>query len=197
MTSFPRFYEDFLFQYDPAAKKQCGVYYTPQPVVEFIVRAVDDILRTEFNLLMGLADTSKTEVEQEIPQDPKHRKEKKLVHRVQVLDPATGTGTFLAEAVRQIKRDLGGQLGAWPSYVPEHLRPRLFGFELMMAPYTIAHIKLDMEIGVKMDNRLNVYLTNSLEEANMDSGTLFGDYLAQEANAASSIKKESPVAVFG
>ena len=189
------FYEDFLFQYDPAAKKQCGVYYTPQPVVEFIVRAVDDILRTEFNLLMGLADTSKTEVEQEIPQDPKHRKEKKLVHRVQVLDPATGTGTFLAEAVRQIKRDLGGQLGAWPSYVPEHLRPRLFGFELMMAPYTIAHIKLDMEIGVKMDNRLNVYLTNSLEEANMDSGTLFGDYLAQEANAASSIKKESPVMI--
>jgi len=189
------FYEDFLFQYDPAAKKQCGVYYTPQPVVEFIVRAVDDILRTEFNLPMGLADTSKTEVEQEIPQDPKHRKEKKLVHRVQVLDPATGTGTFLAETVRQIKRDLGGQMGAWPSYVPEHLRPRLFGFELMMAPYTIAHIKLDMEIGVKMDNRLNVYLTNSLEEANMDSGTLFGDYLAQEANAASSIKKESPVMI--
>ncbi len=189
------FYEDFLFQYDPAAKKQCGVYYTPQPVVEFIVRAVDDILRTEFNLPMGLADTSKTEVEQEIPQDPKHRKEKKLVHRVQVLDPATGTGTFLAETVRQIKRDLGGQMGAWPSYVPEHLRPRLFGFELMMAPYTIAHIKLDMEIGVKMDNRLNVYLTNSLEEANMDSGTLFGDYLAQEANAASCIKKESPVMI--
>ena len=189
------FYEDFLFQYDPAAKKQCGVYYTPQPVVEFIVRAVDDILRTEFNLPMGLADTSKTEVEQEIPQDPKHRKEKKLVHRVQVLDPATGTGTFLAEAVRQIKRDLGGQMGAWPSYVPEHLRPRLYGFELMMAPYTIAHIKLDMEIGVKMDSRLNVYLTNSLEEANMDSGTLFGDYLAQEANAASCIKKESPVMI--
>ena len=189
------FYEDFLFQYDPAAKKQCGVYYTPQPVVEFIVRAVDDILRTEFQLPMGLADTSKTEVEQEIPQDPKHRKEKKLVHRVQVLDPATGTGTFLAETVRQIKRDLGEQMGAWPSYVPEHLRPRLFGFELMMAPYTIAHIKLDMEIGVKMDNRLNVYLTNSLEEANMDSGTLFGDYLAQEANAASSIKKESPVMI--
>ncbi len=189
------FYEDFLFQYDPAAKKQCGVYYTPQPVVEFIVRAVDDILRTEFNLPMGLADTSKTEVEQEIPQDPKHRKEKKLVHRVQVLDPATGTGTFLAETVRLIKRDLGGQMGAWPSYVPEHLRPRLYGFELMMAPYTIAHIKLDMEIGVKMDNRLNVYLTNSLEEANMDSGTLFGDYLAQEANAASCIKKESPVMI--
>ena len=95
------FYEDFLYQYDPAAKKQCGVYYTPQPVVNFIVRAVDDILKTEFNLSMGLADTSKV-----------HN-----MHQVQVLDPATGTGTFLAEAVRQIKRNLSGQMGAWPQYV--------------------------------------------------------------------------------
>ena len=189
------FYEDFLFQYDPAAKKQCGVYYTPQPVVEFIVRAVDDILRTEFNLPMGLADTSKVEIEQEIEQDPKHRKEKKQVHRVQVLDPATGTGTFLAETVRQIKRDIGGQMGAWPSYVPEHLLPRLHGFELMMAPYTIAHLKLDMEIGIPAQQRLKVFLTNSLEEANKDANTLFGHYLAEEANTASKIKKEAPVMI--
>ena len=189
------FYEDFLFQYDPAAKKQCGVYYTPQPVVEFIVRAVDDILRTEFNLPMGLADTSKVEVEQEIEQDLKHRKEKVLKHRVQVLDPATGTGTFLAETVRQIKRDLGGQMGAWASYVPEHLLPRLHGFELMMAPYTIAHLKLDMEIGIPAQQRLRVFLTNSLEEAPSDAGTLFGNYLAQEANEASNIKKSAPVMI--
>ena len=189
------FYEDFLFQYDPAAKKQCGVYYTPQPVVEFIVRAVDDILRTEFNLSMGLADTSKVEIEQEIEQDLKHRKEKKLVHRVQVLDPATGTGTFLAETVRQIKRDLGGQMGAWPSYVPEHLLPRLHGFELMMAPYTIAHLKLDMEIGIPAQQRLKVFLTNSLEEADKEAGTLFGNYLAQEANEASHIKQSAPVMI--
>lgn len=189
------FYEDFLFQYDPAAKKQCGVYYTPQPVVEFIVRAVDDILRTEFNLPMGLADTSKVEVEQEIEQDIKHRKEKVLKHRVQVLDPATGTGTFLAETVKQIKRDLGGQMGAWDSYVPEHLLPRLHGFELMMAPYTIAHLKLDLEIGISAQDRLRVYLTNSLEEANPDANTLFGHYLAEEANSASRIKKEAPVMI--
>ena len=189
------FYEDFLFQYDPAAKKQCGVYYTPQPVVEFIVRAVDDILRTEFNLSMGLADTSKVEVLQEREQDNKHRKDKKLLHRVQVLDPATGTGTFLAETVKQIKRDLGGQMGAWDSYVPEHLLPRLHGFELMMAPYTIAHLKLDMEIGIPSQQRLRVYLTNSLEEANPDANTLFGLYLAEEANAASNIKKEAPVMI--
>ena len=189
------FYEDFLFQYDPAAKKQCGVYYTPQPVVEFIVRAVDDILRTEFQLPMGLADTSKVEIEQEIEQDLKHRKEKKLVHRVQVLDPATGTGTFLAETVRRIKRDLGGQMGAWSSYVPEHLLPRLHGFELMMAPYTIAHLKLDMEIGIPAQQRLKVFLTNSLEEANKEAGTLFGNYLAQEANEASHIKQSAPVMI--
>ena len=173
------FYEDFLFQYDPAAKKQCGVYYTPQPVVEFIVRAVDDILRTEFNLPMGLADTARVNGH----------------HRVQVLDPATGTGTFLAETVRQIKRDLGGQMGAWDSYVPEHLLPRLHGFELMMAPYTIAHLKLDMEIGIPAQDRLRVYLTNSLEEANQDANTLFGHYLAEEANRASMIKKEAPVMI--
>lgn len=173
------FYEDFLYQYDPAAKKQCGVYYTPQPVVNFIVRAVDDILKTEFNLLMGLADTSKV-----------HN-----MHRVQVLDPATGTGTFLAEAVRQIKRNLSGQMGAWPQYVPEHLLPRLYGFELMMAPYTIAHLKLDMEIGIAAQQRFRVFLTNSLEESNPDAGTLFGNYLAQEASAASAIKRDTPVMI--
>lgn len=189
------FYEDFLYQYDPAAKKQSGVYYTPQPVVEFIVRAVDDILKTEFNLPMGLADTSKVEVEHEIEQDLKHRKEKILAHRVQVLDPATGTGTFLAETVRQIKRNLGGQLGAWNTYVPEHLLPRLHGFELMMAPYTIAHLKLDLEVGIQSSKRFGVYLTNSLEEANPDVHTLFGHYLAEEAGAASDIKKDAPVMI--
>ena len=173
------FYEDFLFQYDPAAKKQCGVYYTPQPVVEFIVRAVDDILRTEFNLPMGLADTARINGH----------------HRVQVLDPATGTGTFLAETVKQIKRDLGGQMGAWDSYVPEHLLPRLHGFELMMAPYTIAHLKLDLEIGIPAQERLRIFLTNSLEEANPDANTIFGHYLAEEANRASMIKKDAPVMI--
>lgn len=189
------FYEDFLFQYDPDTKKQCGVYYTPQSVVKFIVRAVDDILRSEFGLPMGLADTSKVEVEQEIEQDPRHRKVKVQKHRVQVLDPATGTGTFLVETVRQIKRDLGGQMGAWTSYVPEHLLPRLHGFELMMAPYTIAHLKLDMEIGIPAQQRFRVFLTNSLEESNPDADTLFGTYLAREANEASHIKQSAPVMI--
>ena len=190
------FYEDFLYQYDPAAKKACGVYYTPQPVVNYIVRAVDDILRTEFALPMGLADTGKVTVEQERLQDSRHRTDKVQKHRVQVLDPAVGTGTFLAEVVRQIKRNLAGQLGGWNAYVPEHLLPRLYGFELMMAPYTIAHLKLDMEIGVSAQERLKVFLTNSLEEYNPNAGTLFGNALSQEANAASAIKKEAPIMVM-
>ncbi len=190
------FYEDFLYQYDPAAKKACGVYYTPQPVVSYIVRAVDDILRTDFGLPMGLADTSKVTVEQERLQDSRHRTDKVQKHRVQVLDPAVGTGTFLAEVVRQIKRNLAGQMGGWNAYVPEHLLPRLYGFELMMAPYTIAHLKLDMEIGVSAQERLKVFLTNSLEEYNPNAGTLFGNALSQEANAASAIKKEAPIMVM-
>lgn len=190
------FYEDFLYQYDPAAKKACGVYYTPQPVVNYIVRAVDDILRTDFGLPMGLADTSKVTVEQERMQDSRHRTDKVQKHRVQVLDPAVGTGTFLAEVVRQIKRNLAGQMGGWNAYVPEHLLPRLYGFELMMAPYTIAHLKLDMEIGVSAQERLKVFLTNSLEESNPDAGTLFGNALSQEANAASAIKKSAPIMVM-
>ncbi len=190
------FYEDFLYQYDPAAKKACGVYYTPQPVVNYIVRAVDDILRTDFGLPMGLADTSKVTVEQERRQDSRHRIDHVQKHRVQVLDPAVGTGTFLAEVVRQIKRNLAGQMGGWNAYVPEHLLPRLYGFELMMAPYTIAHLKLDMEIGVSAQERLKVFLTNSLEEYNPNAGTLFGNALSQEANAASAIKKEAPIMVM-
>lgn len=190
------FYEDFLYQYDPAAKKACGVYYTPQPVVNYIVRAVDDILRTDFALPMGLADTSKVTVEQERLQDSRHRIDKVQKHRVQVLDPAVGTGTFLAEVVRQIKRNLAGQMGGWNAYVPEHLLPRLYGFELMMAPYTIAHLKLDMEIGVSAQERLKVFLTNSLEEYNPNAGTLFGNALSQEANAASAIKKSAPIMVM-
>ncbi len=190
------FYEDFLFQYDPAAKKACGVYYTPQPVVNYIVRAVDDILRTDFGLPLGLADTSKVTVEQERQQDSRHRTERVQKHRVQVLDPAVGTGTFLAEVVRQIKRNLAAQMGGWQAYVSEHLLPRLYGFELMMAPYTIAHLKLDMEIGVAAQERLKVFLTNSLEEYNPNAGTLFGNALSQEANAASTIKKSAPIMVM-
>ncbi|MBO4244883.1 MAG: N-6 DNA methylase [Bacteroidales bacterium] len=199
------FYEDFLSQYDPQTKAQRGVYYTPQPVVDFIVRAVDDILKRDFNLPMGLADNSM--IDHEVVNDQYTGKKgdsktiKKRMHRVQILDPATGTGTFLATAIRQIHANMEGQWGAWNSYVEQHLLPRLNGFELMMASYTIAHLKLSMvlrETGFtqQSDKRLRVYLTNSLEEHNADTGTLFSHAISAESNEASVIKRDCPVMVM-
>jgi predicted helicase len=199
------FYEDFLGQYDPQTKAQRGVYYTPQPVVDFIVRAVDDILKRDFNLPMGLADNSM--IDHEVVNDQYSGKKgesktlKKRMHQVQILDPATGTGTFLASVIRQIHANMEGQWGAWGSYVEQHLLPRLNGFELMMASYTIAHLKLNMvlrETGFtqQSDKRLRVYLTNSLEEHNVDTGTLFSAAISQESNEASHIKRDCPVMVM-
>ena len=199
------FYEDFLGEYDPNLKKSRGVYYTPQPVVDFIVRAVDDILKRDFNLPMGLADNSM--IDHEVVNDQYSGKKgesktlKRRMHRVQILDPATGTGTFLATVIHQIHANMEGQWGAWDSYVDQHLLPRLNGFELMMASYTIAHLKLNMvlrETGFtqQSDRRLRIYLTNSLEEHNADTGTLFSAAISQESNEASHIKRDCPVMVM-
>lgn len=191
------FYEDFLSEYDPALRKARGVWYTPQPVVNFIVRAVDDILKTEFNLPRGLADTSKTKIKVEV----QGKKVEKEVHKVQILDPATGTGTFLAETVRHIHKQFKGQQGIWSHYVEEHLKPRLNGFELLMASYAMAHLKMDLllkETGYEpTDNeRLRIFLTNSLEESHPDTGTLFANWLSAEANEANHIKRDTPVMVI-
>ncbi|MHC1738232.1 MAG: type ISP restriction/modification enzyme [Ignavibacteriaceae bacterium] len=188
------FYETFLSEYDPKLRKARGVWYTPQPVVNFIVRAVDDILKTEFDLPQGLADTSKTKIIIE----QQGKKSEQEVHRVQILDPATGTGTFLAEAVKQIYKKFEGQQGTWSSYVENHLLPRLSGFELLMASYAMAHLKLDLllsETGYKptTNQRFKVYLTNSLEESHPDTGTLFANWLSTEANEANHIKRDTPV----
>lgn len=190
------FYETFLSEYDPKLRKSRGVWYTPEPVVNFIVRAVDDILKTEFGLPMGLADTSKTTVTVNV----QGQKVKKEVHKVQILDPATGTGTFLAEVVKQVYKQFEGQQGLWNNYVEEHLIPRLNGFEILMASYTIAHLKLDMllrETGYQptKDQRFKIYLTNSLEEYHPDTGTLFANWLSAEANEANHIKRDTPVMV--
>ena len=190
------FYETFLSEYDPKLRKSRGVWYTPQPVVNFIVRAVDDILKSEFNLQQGLADTSKTKIKVPIQGSKKIREIK--VHKVQILDPATGTGTFLAEVVKQIHKKFQGQQGIWSNYVETHLLPRLNGFELLMASYAMAHLKLDLlltETGFKptSNQRLKVYLTNSLEEHHPDTGTLFANWLSTEANEANHIKRDTPV----
>lgn len=202
------FYEDFLSAYDPRLRKAKGVWYTPQPVVRFIVQAVDEILQRDFSLPRGLADYSQVEHEvvNEWYSKSKGKKgepptRKKKFHKVQILDPATGTGTFLAETVNQIYDKFQGMEGMWQGYVEEHLLPRLNGFELLMASYAIAHLKLDMllqETGYvhQKDNRLNIYLTNSLEECHPDTGSLFAQWLSNEANAANRIKRDTPVMVM-
>jgi hypothetical protein len=198
------FYEDFLAAYDAGLRKDRGVWYTPLPVVRFIVGAVDSLLQSAFGLPDGLADASKTEL---APEEFKTGKKGQLptlsrrVHRVQVLDPATGTGTFLAECIWRIHAKFKGNEGMWPGYVAENLLPRLNGFELLMASYTMAHVKLDMVLaatGFRRDafRRFNVFLTDSLSDGGKDAcGQLFSLTLGNEAEAANRVKRDCPVMV--
>lgn len=206
------FYEDFLKAYNPSLRKLKGVWYTPQPVVQFIVRAVDEILQHDFELSEGLADYSK--FVHEVVNEQYEKGEKKFkgksssptikqeMHRVQILDPATGTGTFLAEVVNQIFDKFNGMQGMWQGYVNDHLLPRLHGFELLMASYAVAHLKLDMLLQqtgfnhAENSRRLKIYLTNSLEEVHPDTGTLWAQWLSDEASAANRIKRDCPVMVM-
>lgn len=201
------FYEDFLSEYNPKLRKSKGVWYTPQPVVGFIVRAVDEILQKDFGLPEGLADYSMIERDVAVEQSRDKRTsdgmkhEKHKFHRVQILDPATGTGTFLAEVVNQIYDRYRDNQGIWQQYVEQHLLPRLNGFEILMASYAVAHIKLDMllsETGYQhnTDKRLHIYLTNSLEESNNEPRTLFAQWLSREATEANVIKRDYPVMVM-
>jgi predicted helicase len=175
------FYETFLKEYDPKTREMRGVYYTPLPVVSYIVRSIDHILKTRFDKPQGLADPS-----------------------VLILDPAVGTATFLYMVMQEIHDAVikQGQQGTWNDYVAEKLLPRLFGFELLMAPYAIAHLKLGLllkETGydIEKDKRLNIYLTNTLDEAVKKSEQLsgFNEYIVEEANAAADVKKTKPIMV--
>ena len=188
------FYETFLAKYDPNLRKSRGVWYTPQPVVRFIVQAFDDILKKEFGLERGLADNSTVTLPIQDGQQE--------CHKVQILDPAAGTGTFLAEVINTIHRTyFAQQQGMWTLYCKEHLIPRLNGFEILMASYAMAHLKLDMilkETGFtnKDDTRLQVFLTNTLEEAPEQVPQLFlAEWLSQEAEAARKVKRDVPVMV--
>src|SRR3989337_2081685 len=156
-----------------------GVYYTPEPVVSYIVRSIDYLLKTRFNKPQGLADD-----------------------KTLILDPAVGTATFLYMVINEIyQANIGkGQQGMWNNYVAEKLLPRIFGFELLMAPYAVAHLKLGLllqETGYEFqtDQRLGVYLTNTLEEAIKHSETLFAKWISEEANAAARVKKDEPIMV--
>ncbi len=193
------FYEDFLKEYDPQLRAQRGVFYTPLPVVRYIVRSVDALLKQYFELPKGLEDTSMVERKFTV----QGKKAVEQVHRVQLLDPAVGTGTFLDQVIRHVRSKFDGQEGRWPAFAQQHLVPRLNGFELMMASYTIAHLKLSMtlaETGVeKLTKRLRVFLTNSLEEPRDTDANLFTiglqGALTEEAQAASDVKHSYPIMV--
>lgn len=193
------FYETFLAAYDPKMREARGVYYTPEPVVGYIVRSIDAILRRDFGMPDGLAHAKKIKLKR--PKTQGKGEETYETHRLQILDPATGTGTFLYAVIAKIREQFDGNAGAWPGYVAEHLLPRLFGFELLMAPYAVAHMKLGLELeqsgyDFASDERLGVFLTNTLEEAHELTGLpLFTQWLAEESRAAASIKRDAPVMV--
>lgn len=173
------FYETFLSAYDAQLRESRGVYYTPEPVVDFIVRGVDYLLREQFNCSQGLADEDTI-----------------------ILDPATGTATFLQRVIQliyayQVER---GQKGQWSAYVRAHLLPRVFGFELMMAPYTVAHLKLALQLAdtgfeFRTHERINIFLTNTLDQIKHQTGALLAQWLSEEAEHAEEVKNKLPVQV--
>jgi predicted helicase len=188
------FYETFLAEYNPKLRELRGVYYTPEPVVSYMVRSVDYLLKNDFGLEDGLADD--TVIKTTTPDG----KSGMQAHKVQILDPATGTGTFLHNIVDLIHESFNGNQGMWSSYVSEHLLPRLFGFELLMAPYAVAHMKLGIQLAdtgydFTGKGRLGVYLTNTLEEEFEVSKVLFAEWLVEEATAAGNVKYDAPVMV--
>ena len=203
------FYELFLKEYDAKKRLRRGVFYTPKPVVRYIVRSVHELLQQEFALEDGLADTATWQ------QMRDHHPEISIPKGVspdqpfvQILDPATGTATFLVEVMNVIhetlttkwkKQSLTGaqQRDAWNEYVPKHLLPRLHGYELMIAPYAIAHMKIGLklyETGYRFgsDERARVYLTNTLEPPQDFSDRLAFDVpaLAHEAQAVNADKRQ-------
>ena len=203
------FYEHFLKQYDPQQRRELGVYYTPDPVVDFIVRSVDEILRQKFHLADGLADRSRIDK----PDTGNGHRAGSDIHRVHILDPACGTGSFLYRVVGHIRQSLAANQGIWQDYVKEDLLPRLHGFELQMAPHTIAHIKMawqlqaldlpaderrawEIDLDGRDTARLGIYLTNSLYLNPPGAMPGTRDFaLADEAAEASKVKSEVPVMV--
>ncbi len=175
------FYETFLAEYDPQRRVDRGVYYTPPQVISYIVKSVDSLLKTELNRPDGLADDSTL-----------------------ILDPATGTGGFLLTALDHIREYVTTNYGTgdWNQYINAKLVKRIFGFELLVAPYTIAHLKLSLFLqaqGWHDNERLRIYLTNTLEQpAEMVESQPFAPFISDEANEALAVKRDDPIlAILG
>ncbi|MBM3227780.1 hypothetical protein FJZ27_02865 [Candidatus Peribacteria bacterium] len=193
-----QFYEPFLSEYDPAEREGRGVYYTPKPVVDFIVRGVDWLVKNKFGKEEGLAD-----------------------HSVNLLDPATGTGTFLMSAMQQIywnvqkkNKALGKEMvkREFSKITKEHILKHFYGFELLIAPYAVAHLKLTLEaerLGFDFkttendtdpdNDRFKVYLANTLDDPKRPPEAFFGfDAIPQESEKAQTVKRDTPIlAVIG
>ncbi|MCK4283234.1 MAG: N-6 DNA methylase [Candidatus Brocadiae bacterium] len=204
------FYETFLATYDRKLREARGVYYTPEPVVSYLVRSVDWLLKDKFGMPLGLADSALIDYERM----EEGQKVKGQCHRLLVLDPACGTGTFLYAVVDHIREWFRehNNAGLWSGYVRKHLLPRIFGFELLVAPYAVAHLKLGMQLAAmdlpeeerkewaydfSGDERLGIYLTNTLSKPEGISQTLPGPFriISDEANAAAEIKRDLPIMV--
>lgn len=208
------FYERFLNEYDASIQAKRGVFFTPTPVVSYIVRSVDRLLREKFGLADGLADTTTwAEMKHRIPEveipagvDPDSE-------FVRILDPATGTGTFLVEVIDVIHqaltvkwRNAGRQReipSLWNQYVANSLLPRLHGFELLMAPYAIAHLKIGLKLHetgylFEAGERVRIYLTNALDPVRDYSDRLEAmvPALAHEAQAVNTVKAMSGFSVI-
>ena len=173
------FYETFLREYNPKLRFDRGVFYTPPQVISYIVRSVDSLLRTELNKPDGLADDNTL-----------------------ILDPATGTGGFLLSVLDHIREYVTANYGTgdWNRYINAQLVKRIFGFELLVAPYTIAHLKLSLFLqasGWQANERLGIYLTNALEQPDeMQPPLPFAAFISDEANAALAVKRDEPILVI-
>ena len=203
------FYETFLTAYDPKLRELRGVYYTPEPVVAYIVRSVDQILKDRFDCADGLADRSMTRYAEPGATGSTMRE----TPRALILDPACGTGTFLYAIIDFIRDQFqrAGNAGMWRGYIGKYVLERIFGFELLMAPYAMAHLKLGMQLAAldlpeeqrqpwayafEQDERLGIYLTNTLGDAATQSETLGAGFVIDEAAEGARLKKEKPVMVI-
>ena len=175
------FYETFLAKYDPEERERRGVYYTPEPVVSYIVRSLHQLLKTEFGRPDGLASDGVT-----------------------LLDPAAGTMTFVARAAQEAVKEFEAKYGAGArqEFIQCHVLPNFYAFELMMAPYAVGHLKMGFfleELGHRLsdDERVRFYLTNTLDMEELAQSRLPGlSSLAEESHLAGEVKKQTPILVI-
>jgi hypothetical protein len=175
------FYETFLAAYDPQERERRGVYYTPDPVVSYIVRSLHHLLQQKFGMPDGLASRDVT-----------------------LLDPAAGTMTFVARAaelaVREFEQRYGS--GAREAFIREHILRNFYAFELMVAPYAVGHLKMGFfleELGHRLEEneRIPFYLTNTLDMSQLQESSLPGlSSLAEESHRALEVKGKIPILVI-